>query len=93
MCVCTTCRQRGAPSVDHEDHAPQRFTIELVALPAERYAGVPADVRLRQLLKVALRRLGLKCAGVRQAGGANPAISDGETTLSAATTTGKVQGK
>lgn len=42
-----------------------RIVVEFEALPAERFSGVPADVRLRQLLKVALRRLGLRCTGVR----------------------------
>lgn len=42
-----------------------RIVVEFVAMDAKRFANVPAEVRLRQLLKVAGRRLGLRCTGVR----------------------------
>ncbi len=38
----------------------ERYTLSLVAKPSE----VPATVRLRKLLKVALRAFGLKCVGI-----------------------------
>lgn len=44
----------------------ERFTIELEALPAERFAEIPAEVRLRQVLKIALRRAGLRAVSVRR---------------------------
>ena len=46
------------------DAPPQRerFVITLEALPD----GVPAEVRLRRLLKHALRALKLRCVGLRE---------------------------
>lgn len=44
----------------------ERFRVELVALAADRFSGVPAAVRLRQLLKIAGRRLGLRAVSVQR---------------------------
>lgn len=44
----------------------ERFHVELVDVPADRLAGVPVAKRLAQVLKVVLRRAGLRCTSVRR---------------------------
>jgi hypothetical protein len=57
---------------DHKDKGRERFELELVAQPDE----VPAIVRLKRLLKVALRAFGLRCVGARTLGGTPQAAQD-----------------
>ncbi|MGH9380858.1 MAG: hypothetical protein ACRD2Z_09635 [Thermoanaerobaculia bacterium] len=49
-----------------------RVVLEFEVLPDERYGDVPGDVRLRRLLKTALRRLGLRCVAMRQIAASRP---------------------
>jgi hypothetical protein len=59
----------------------ERFAIELTAAPD----AVPAEIRLRQFLKAAIRRHGLRCTAIRRIGPA----TDGQTEGQAAKPAGK----
>ena len=69
----------ASPGQDAKDQRPRcRYVIELEDVGGEGLA--PVEHRLRGLLKVALRRLGLRCREIRQATDPQP---DGEWVRSA----------